>query len=325
MTTATKINNLNVNNKTQEKKKKKAWTKNDYTLFIMASLSVIFLAVFAYLPMFGIILAFKDGDGQLDINKAMFATNWVGLENFANFLNDSEFQHIMINTICLNVLQLIICFPAPIIFALLLNEIRLKRFKKGIQTVSYMPHFISWIIFGGIFLALINADTGIINQILVDLHIVDKGINFEGDPQYFYAIVIISSLLKGIGWGSIIYLAAITGIDPNLYEAARIDGANRFQCMLNITLPSIAPQITLFLLLSISSLLNNGVEQILVFQNQMNLATSEVIDTFVLKYGLGKNMYSYATAVGLFKSIIGFFLIISSNFFAKKVTGEGII
>ena len=307
------------------KKRKKKWSSDDYILVAMASLSVIFLGVFAYLPMFGLILAFKDGDSVLNIMKAITSARWVGFDNFKMFLTDSDFINVIKNTLLLNVLQLCINFPAPIIFALLLNELHKKSFKKAVQTISYLPHFLSWVIFGGLFLSLINMDTGVINELLVKLHIIKEPINFAGDPKYFYGIIIISSLLKGIGWGSIIYLAAISGIDPNLYDAAKIDGANRFHNMRYITLPSIAPQITLFFILSLSSILNSGVDHILVFQNQMNLSSSEVIDTYVLKYGLGKNQYSYATAVGFFKSVIGFVIILISNAVSKKVTGNGII
>lgn len=307
------------------KKRRKKWNSDDYILFFMASLSVVFLGVFAYLPMFGLVLAFKDGDGVLNIMKAITDAKWVGFDNFKMFLTDSDFISVIKNTLLLNVLQLLINFPSPIIFALLLNELRNKHFKKTVQTISYLPHFLSWVIFGGIFLTLINMDTGVINELLVSLHIIKEPVNFAGDPKYFYGIIIISSLLKGIGWGSIIYLAAISGIDPNLYDAAKIDGASRFQNMWYITLPSIAPQITLFFILSVSSILNSGVDHILVFQNQMNLSASEVIDTYVLKYGLTKNQYSYATAVGFFKSIIGFAIILISNQISKKVTGNGII
>ena len=257
--------------------------------------------------------------------KAITDAKWVGFDNFKMFLTDSDFINVIKNTLLLNVLQLCINFPAPIIFALLLNELHKKSFKKTVQTISYLPHFLSWVIFGGIFLTLINMDNGVINELFVKLHIIKEPVNFAGDPKYFYSIIIISSLLKGIGWGSIIYLAAISGIDPNLYDAAKIDGANRFHNMWYITLPSIAPQITLFFILSLSSILNSGVDHILVFQNQMNLSASEVIDTYVLKYGLSKNQYSYATAVGFFKSIIGFIIILISNAVSKKVTGNGII
>lgn len=305
-------------------KTKKKWTMSQVTLLAMASLSVVFLAVFAYAPMFGIVLAFKDGDGVLNLTSAVFNSDWVGLRNFKMFLSDSVFLKIMKNTIVLNLLQLLICFPAPILFALLLNEIASQKIKRFAQTISYLPHFLSWVIFAGIVLSLINLDTGAVAKLFINLKIVPPETDIAGEADYFYTLIIITSLLKGIGWGSIIYLAAISGIDVTLYEAATIDGANRFHKIRYITFPSIAPQITLFFLLSVSSLLNSGVEHILAFQNQINISASEVVDTFVLKYGLTRFFYSYATAVGLFKSGVALLLLITSNFISKKTTGNGI-
>ena len=306
-------------------KEKRKWVKNDWQLLSMAGLSVVFLGIFAYLPMFGLVLAFKDGDGVLNINNAIFRSEWVGMANFREFMRDKDFVDVLWNTLGLNLMQLIFTFPAPIIFALLINEIRSKRFKTTVQTITFFPQFLSWVVFGGIVLALINMDTGVLSKGLVKLHLIGAETDIIGEPKYFWAIIILSNILKSVGWGSVIYLAAICGLDGALFEAADIDGANRFKKMLHITLPGISSTIVVYLLLSVSGLMNNGVEQIFVFQNQLNLKTSEVIDTFVLKYGIRKNMYSYATAIGFFKSVIALILILTSNFCAKKITGEGII
>ena len=305
--------------------KKKRWNMRDTELQIMVGLGVVFLLCFNYLAMFGLILAFIDADNTLNIWGAIARFEWCGLQNFQAFLSDVNFWNIVWNTLGLNVLSLLVNFPLPILFAVLINEIRVKWFKTGIQFVTYLPHFLSWAAFGGLILALINADTGVINAALVGMGIIERPINFIGDPDYFWAIIIISNLIKGIGWGSIIYLAAIAGIPGELYEAARIDGANRWQLMRHITIPSIAQTITLFLLLNVSSLLKNGTEQILMFQNTLNLEKSEVIDTYVLNYGLGWNRYSYATAIGLFKSVISVLLLVFSNAISKKLTGRGIM
>ena len=306
-------------------KKRKKWTTRDTELQIMVSFGVIFLIVFNYLAMFGLVLAFIDADNTLNIWKAVAKFEFVGFNNFKAFFNDVNFWNILLNTIGLNVISLLINFPLPIIFALLINELRVKWFKTTVQFVTYLPHFLSWAAYGGLVLALINADNGVINGVLVNTGVIERPINFVGEPQYFWAIIIISNKIKGIGWGSIIYLAAIAGIPAELYEAAKIDGANRGQLMLYITLPSIAQTITLFLLLNVSSLLNNGTEQILMFQNSLNLSKSEVIDTYVLNYGLGWHRYSYATAIGLFKSIVSITLMLTSNTISKKFTGRGII
>lgn len=296
---------------------------NNNQLCFMASLGLIFVLIFAYIPMYGLVLAFKDGDGYLNILDAMFKSSWAGFDNFTEFLLDEEFIHVMWNTIGLNLLQLCINFPIPIIFAILINEVYNVKFKKSVQTIAYAPHFLSWITYGGIILMLINLDTGVLNDILITFNIVDHRIDF-GEPQYFWGLIILSSLMKGIGWGSLIYVAAISGIDQSLFEAAKIDGANRFQKIMHITVPSISPTIKLFFILSLSSILNSGFDHIWIFQNQINLSRSEVIDTYVYKYGIVSSRYSYSTAVGLFKSAVAFILLIIGHNVSKKVTGEGI-
>lgn len=289
----------------------------------MASLGFVFLLVFNYAPMFGIALAFKKGDYVIDIKDAIFNSESAGLENFAKFLTDPEFKDVVINTLGMNVLSLIITFPAPIIFALLINEVKNKAFKRVTQTVSYFPFFLSWIVFGGIILSMLDSQTGIVNDILVRLKLVEEPINF-GKSEYFWGVIIVAGLIKGVGWGSIIYLAAIAGIDKSMYEAADIDGANRWSKMLFITLPSILPTITVYLILAVSGILNSGFDQIWIFRNQMNLDRSEVIDTYVYQYGILKKRHSYATAIGLVKSLVAFVLLIFSNTLSKKLTGRGI-
>ena len=302
---------------------KKKVTHSSITLGWMVSLGIIFIAVFAYLPMFGLILAFKSGDGYLNIMDAIFESPYAGFANFKAFFIDPDFKDVMLNTLGLNILQLCINFPAPILFAILLSELPFKKIKKTVQTITYFPYFLSWITYGGIILALINSD-GIVNTILLKTGVVNEAVNF-GEAAWFWPTIIITSLLKGLGWGSIIYVAAIAGIDPQLYEAADMDGANRFHRIFKITIPSIAPTIVLFFILSVSGILNNGFDHIWVFQNQINLARSEVLDTFIYKYGVVNLQYSYTTAVGFFKSIVAIVLLGIGNFVAKKTTGSGII
>ncbi len=307
---------------TIEKKKTKV-TGNDVILILMASLSLVFLAVFAYAPLYGLILAFKK-DTYLNILDNIYYSKWVGLDNFKEFLTDPEFKNIMYNTLGLNILQLLINFPAPIIFAVLMSELLSDRFKKFVQSVTFFPHFISWVIFGGIFLNLLDYNTGIFNTLFLKLGIIKEPVDILGGPEYFWPIIIITSILKGLGWGSVIYVAAISGIPKELYEAAAIDGANRWHKIKYITLPSIAPTITLFFILSISGLLNNGIDHLWVFQNVNNITRSEVLDTFIYKYGIPQGHYGYATAIGLLKSVVSFFLLILGNTICKKVTGKGI-
>jgi putative aldouronate transport system permease protein len=303
--------------------KKKIWTWSNIELLIMVSLGVIFIAVFAYLPMFGIVLAFKEGDGQLNIMNAIFESPWCGFDNFIAFFQDPSFAEVMRNTLGLNILQLCINFPAPILFAVLISELPWKKIRSTVQTITYFPYFLSWITYGGIILALINSD-GILNHLLLALNVIKEPIEF-GEAGYFWPLIIITSLLKGLGWGSIIYTAAIAGIDPQLFEAADMDGANRFHRIFHITIPSIAPTIVLFFILSVSGILNNGFDHIYVFQNQTNLSMSEVLDTYIFKNGVTDQMYSYSTAIGLFKSVVAIILLGVGNFVAKKTTGSGII
>ena len=312
----------------KEKKKRKRWTLNDFVLIGMASLSVVFLAIFAYAPLYGLALAFKDGDGQLDIARAIAYAPWNGFDNFKRFFSDPDFGNVMLNTIGLNVLQLCINFPLPIVFAILTAELISDRFKKFVQTVTFFPHFISWAVFGGIFLSLLALDTGL-PALLQSWGITKNQTDILGSPEWFWPLIICTSLIKGMGWGSVIYVAAIAAIPQELYEAAKIDGANRWHKIIHITVPSIAPTITLFFILSVSGILNNGVEHLLIFQNVSNFTRSEVLDTYVYKYGLTVHngtlpQYSLASAIGLMKSIVALVLLIGSNMVCKKITGKGI-
>ena len=305
-------------------KKKSKLSFSQVQLQSMVLLGVAFIAFFCYIPMVGLILAFKDGNSVLNITNVIFNGAWAGFDNFRMFFNDKNFWDVIINTLGLNVIQLLINFPAPIIFALFLNEIKIARIGRGIQTALYLPHFLSWVVFGGMILGLLSYDGGFFNTLLMGLGVIGEPVSFITNAGYFWTILISSSFLKNVGWGMIVYLAAIAGIDGSLYEAAELDGANRWQKMRYVTLPSMAQTITLFLLLNISSLLDNGTEQILVFQNPLNLEKSEVVDTYILKYGLNRMMYSFATAVGLFKSVISVILLTGSNLISKRLTGRGI-
>lgn len=306
------------------KKRKSKWTARNIQLTSMAGLSVVFLAVFAYLPMAGIILAFKDGNKALNILDATMHAPWT-LDNLKDLLTDPMFWGVLQNTVGLNLLTLLFTFPAPIIFALILNEIRNKFFKKQVQTVVSLPHFLSWIVFGGIILALTDMTTGVINPILDFL-----GLSSPDNPidlnlaQYFWPKMIIVALLKSIGWGSIIYSAAIAGINQELYEAAEIDGANRFHKAINITLPMIAPTITVFLLLNVSRLLGNSFEQFYIFQTTANISRSEVLTTYIYSTSFTYRNYASGAMIGLFNSFVSVLLLLTANFLSKRTTGRGL-
>lgn len=310
----------------RKRRKFKKWTSRDITLFVIACMGIAFLFVFSYIPMTGIFLAFKADDSRyFNIFDVIEFSPWAGLGNFEEFFNDQKFWDVVTNTLGLNLLMLLINFPAPIIFALLLNEIMHNKYKKVVQTLSIFPHFISWVVFGGIVVALTDMTTGVVNPILYFF-----GIGSRDDPinlltaDYFWGLLIVISMLKGVGWGSVIYLAAITSIDSQLYEAAQLDGANRFQCTMHITLPSIAPTITVFLLLNISNLLSNNFEQFYVLQNPANIRKSEVLATYIYQMGMISRKYSYTTAMGLFESCIGIILMLTANYISKKIAGRGL-
>lgn len=296
----------------------------NWQVFIMAMAGVGFLLVFAYIPMFGVLIGFKNIDYSLNVMKDLQTKPFVGLSNFAKFIQDAQFVNVMTNTICLSVLELVFTFPLPIFFALMLGELKSNRFCRAVQTCTYFPYFISWVVYGGIVISFLSSDGGFINSMLVQLGITDKQIPFMSRPEYFYAIVIISSAIKGTGWSSVIYVAAISGVDPQIYEAARIDGANRRQMAFSVTLPSIAGTITVLLLLAISGMLNSGFDRIYMLQNPLNLMRSEVLDTYVYKVGISQRRFSFTTAVGLFRSVIAVVMLALGNITAKKLTGNGL-
>ncbi|WP_027094138.1 ABC transporter permease [Cohnella thermotolerans] len=297
--------------------RRKKWLRKLYRqryLQLMALLGVAWMVVFNYIPMYGILIAFKDYDIILPMSQAP----WAGLEHFKEFLTDDNLGNVIRNTLGMSLIKLIVGFPLPILFALLLNEIRSARFKKSIQTISYLPHFLSWVILGGI-LATWLADVGIVNKILLALGFIDTPISYLAEPRYFWTIVVTSDIWKELGWSAIIYLAAMSSVSPELYEAATIDGAGRFQKMRSITLPCIKGTIAILFILAVSGLLNSNFDQILVLRNSLNESASSVIDVYVYQTGIADGRYSYSTAVGLIKSVIALGLLLGANYVTKKL------
>lgn len=281
---------------------------------IMALLGVAWMIVFNYVPMYGIIIAFK----EYNIVKSIAEAPWVGFDHFKEFFQDDNFVNVMKNTLGISLIKLIVGFPLPIIFALFLNEMRSVRFKKAVQTISYLPHFLSWVVLGGILTTWLS-DVGIINDVLLALHLIQEPISYLAEPNYFWGIVIASDVWKELGWSAIIYLAAITSISPEMYEAATIDGAGRFQKMWYITLPSIKATISILFILAVGGVLNSNFDQILVLRNALNESASNVIDIYVYQTGMLSGRYSYSTAVGLFKSVIALILLLLANRVTKKL------
>jgi len=309
------------------KSKTKSWFKEfkaQWDLQILVIPAIIYIIIFNYIPMWGIMFAFQD----YDIFKGFLKSDWVGLKQFHILFNSPDFLLIMNNTLTISFLKLLILFPAPIILALILNEVRNERFKRIVQTITYLPHFISWVIVAGFVTSFLAVDNGSLNMLLKSLGLIKESISWLSIPQYFRTILISSGLWKEIGFSSIVYLAAISGIDTTQYEAAEVDGASRLKQIFSITLPNIAPIIGIFLILAIGNLLNAGFEDILVLTNNGGNSilrdTSEVLDTYVYKQGLGSLRYSYATCVGLFKSVINIVLLCSANFVVKKMGNDSL-
>ncbi|MDV4151044.1 ABC transporter permease subunit [Clostridium sp. AL.422] len=306
--------------KVEKKQKKELWNKikKQKPLVLMSIPFLIYVIIFCYAPLIGWIMAFQNFKPA----KGFFEQTWVGLNQFKFLFSDPTFFNVVRNTLAMSIITLVLSFVCSIGFALLLNEVKNMLAKKFVQTVSYLPHFLSWIIVTGIVAEVLSTETGIINQLLVWFNVIEKPINFFADPKYFWGIVGLANVWKEVGWGSIIYLAAITAINPDLYEAAEIDGAGRFHKIWHITLPGIKPTIFILLLINIGNILNAGFEVQYLLGNGLIQEVSQTIDIFVLKYGISLGNYSLATAAGIFKSVISIVLIFLANKFAKSMGEE---
>lgn len=282
----------------------------------------VLLLVFSILPLFGLILAFKHYS-VLDGVAGIFTSRWYGLQNFKIIFANHDFTRMLVNTLGINLIGNLITIPITLMFALLINEISRPRMKSLVQTVTYLPHFVSWVVYGGIVINLLSADGGAVNLILQGLGITDKPIVFMAEPRYFWWIAIFSSLLKELGWGTILYTAAISGVDQQLYEAAAIDGAGRFRRMWSITVPSIRSTILIMIVFAVAGIMNNNFDQIYVLQNSFNLERSEVIDTYIYKVGLQQLQFGMAAAVNIFKSVLAIALLLLANKASDKMTEGG--
>lgn len=290
-----------------------------WQLYIMMVVPLGYFIIFKYIPMFGNILAFR----RYRPGMSPFGTEWVGIRYFEMFLKDPAFWRAFRNTLVLSVSNLVINFPIPIIFAIMLNEIRQAKFKKLVQTVSYMPRFVSTVVVIAILGEILSPSSGLLNHFLKAVFNMEP-IYFMNDPKYFRFIYILTDTWQFMGWTAIIYLAAITGINSDLFEAAEIDGASRLQQIIYVTIPSILPTIMVMLILEIGRLLSLGFEKVLLMYTPNNAAISDIINTLVYRIGLMNQNYSYATAIGLFSGIIGVILVAGSNALSKKLTGESV-
>lgn len=310
--------------------KKTIWKrfKGEFTFHLFVGLGLLFLLVFSFTPMFGIIIAFKDYQITSGIS-GIFTSEWAGLRYFKEFFADYNFPSLVRNTLMLSILKLVFTFPIPIMLAIMLNEVNNTYFKRVVQTVSYLPHFISWVVVVGIAFAFFSTDTGVINHLLLKLHIIDEPLQILTDPNSFWGLAISTAVWKEAGWWTIIFLASIAGIDPSLYEAAEMDGASRLKRIWHVTLPGIKGSVIIVLILAIGNMLGGGLvgsnfEQAFLLGNPLNSDTSQIIQTYAFNVGLAQGRFAFATAIDLIQSIISVTLILVSNYIAKKVSGSSL-
>lgn len=291
---------------------------NNKSLILMLLPAIIYYIIFRYIPIYGVIISFK----EFRILDGIMASPWAGLKYFNMAFQSTDFWRAFSNTLILSGMKLLINFPAPIILALLLNEVKNLFFKRVVQTISYMPHFLSWVVLSGIVIAFLSPSTGSINMILVNLGI--KPIYFLGNEGYFRYILVFSSMWKDVGWGTIVYLAALNSVDLELYEAAVLDGANRFKQTIHVTLPAISPMIVIMFIFAVGAIVNDDFDQIYNLYNPAVYSVGEVLSTYIYKVGLEKMQYSYAAAVGLFKNVIAFMLVLLTNNISKRFSDYGL-
>ncbi|RXZ82469.1 sugar ABC transporter permease [Paenibacillaceae bacterium] len=285
--------------------------------YVMILPGIVLLFLFSYIPMAGIQVAFKD----FHIGMTIWNSQWVGLENF-DFLKDEQFWIVVRNTIYIAALKFVTGFPAPIILALMINEVRHNGMKRFVQSVSYLPHFFSWIVVAYILQSLLTLDGGLVNQLIVNLG--GESIFFLGSTEWFRPMIVVSGLWKEVGWNTILYLAAITAIDPQLYEAAKVEGAGKMAQIRHITFPGILPTVSIVLILSMPSLITVGMDQIYPLMNPANQPVADVLDTYILRSGLQQGYFSMATAIGLLSSVISLILVLFTNRVSRKINGEGL-
>ncbi|MCZ8513830.1 sugar ABC transporter permease [Paenibacillus filicis] len=300
---------------------RKSWVRDlirDRWMYLMLLPGVVYFLIFKYVPMYGILMAFQDYKPHI----GMLNSPWVGLKHFQRFFSEPSFWQLFTNTFLLAIYNMIFFFPLPIVLSLMLNEVRKTGFRNWVQTMVYIPHFVSWVVVVGIFYLLLTTEGGVLNELL--FAITGKKIAFLLEPEWFRTMIITQSIWKEVGWGTIIFLAALSGVDVQLYEAARMDGAGRWRQLWHITLPAIRSTIIILLILRLGKFLDAGFEHIFLMLTPTNREVGEVFDTYVYVKGLTQSQYSYSAAVGLFKSAVGLVLVMGSNWLAKRFGQEGV-
>ena len=312
--------------KCERLKSRRAWRstsggwniKRDWQLYVMLLIPVVYIVIFKYIPMYGVLIAFKD----FNIFQGIFKSEWVGTEMFQQLWTMQDFRRAFRNTLMLNVLDLAVGFPVPVFLALCLNELKNLKFKKISQTLLYLPYFMSWVIIGGIVYQLFSTNTGMVNQIIKAAG--GEVVPFLTNKWYWVITYLFSGIWRSAGWNTSIYMAAITGVDASLYEAAEVDGAGRIRKMISITLPSIKPTIVIMLIMQVGQMMTIGFERPYVMGNNLVMDFSDVLSTFVYRLGLQNGKFSLSTAAGFFQSVVGLILISSANLISEKMGQRGI-
>lgn len=301
-------------------KKEPLWKRmwKERWLYILMLPGVAFFVIYKYVPMWGVLMAFQRYQPHLGV----MGSEWVGLRHFERFFSEPQFWTLLRNTLYIAILDTGVFFPLTIILALMLNELRSEIYKRTVQTLVYVPHFLSWVVVVGISYILLTTEGGIINELLALIGM--EKVQFLMSEFWFRPLIILQMIWKDAGWGTIIFLAALAGVNPSLYEAARIDGANRWRLLWHITLPSIRSVVVILLILRLGNFIDLGFEQIFLMLNAMNREVGEVFDTYVYQVGMQQGQFSYSAAVGLFKAVVGLILVVSANWLAKRLGEEGI-
>jgi len=292
--------------------------KKNHGLYVMLIPVLLYFLVFRYIPLMGSVIAFKD----YNIYKGFIDSEWFGFRWFEIMFSNPQYIVIIKNTLLISLYQIVFAFPAPILLACLLNELRHMAFKRSVQTVLYLPHFLSWTLVYGLAFMMLSTQSGLVNEVFKGMG--QDAVPFLSSSDYFRSVIVGAGVWKEMGWSAIIFLAALSGINPSLYEAAKIDGAGRWKQFLNVTLPGLLPAIVILLLLKIGNIMDVGFESIYIFLSPTTLAVGEVLDTYAYRAGIIGGQYSFTTAIGLFKSVIGFILLVSANRISRAVSGESL-
>lgn len=295
----------------------RSWLKYKNFYFMLIP-GLVYILIFHYGPMFGLVISFKN----YKIFQGVLGSPWVGMDNFTKLFSSLKFYEVLTNTFLISLYKIVFGFPAPILLAILINEVKNRFFMRSVQTIVYLPHFISWVVTSGLVISFLSPTDGFANGVIKWFG--GEPVFFMGQPEYFRSILVSSDIWKEFGWSAIIYLAALAGVSPEMYEAAIIDGATKIQRIIHITIPSILPTIIILLLLRIGGVLNAGFEQVLSMYNPAVYSVGDIIDTYVYRVGIIERNYGFSTAVGLFKSLIACLLLVSANWLAKRLKQDGI-